>query len=267
MESLESFHKNEKKPTDDEQNLQQVQYIIDNFNDLNIKEEIKDDQQILKNENPTKILRKSEQVVKEETKQEQNVSKRSYLKQRDIFAEIKKFKFQQIGSSQVTLWHRPTIRDIEAIKNLQQITLIVTLQGQQEDPKSIQDECKKQGIEHFHINLNGANQALLNSKATQKMLLPKIQMLFKILNDQEHRAVIHCAAGIHRTGTITYTLMRMDGKQCKEAYEGLKEMREQTYKGVGNWRITLAETALLPKLLDQKIYTDEKVEDLLKDDS
>jgi protein-tyrosine phosphatase len=39
-----------------------------------------------------------------------------------------------------------------------------------------------------------------------------------MINENEERVLIHCAAGIHRTGTITYTLLRL--------------MREDTLKGV-----------------------------------
>ena len=60
--------------------------------------------------------------------------------------------------------------------------------------------------------------------------------------------MIHCAAGIHRTGTMAYTMLRMSGYSADEAVEGLKKMREDTHKGVGDWRIELAEKHLVPKL-------------------
>ena len=53
--------------------------------------------------------------------------------------------------------------------------------------------------------------------------------------------MIHCAAGIHRTGTVAYTLLRLGGMSAKEAMDALKEMREETAKGVGKWRIDIAE--------------------------
>lgn len=33
-----------------------------------------------------------------------------------------------------------------------------------------------------------------------------------------YKVIIHCAAGIHRTGTCAYSLMRMDGNNRNEAY-------------------------------------------------
>ena len=56
---------------------------------------------------------------------------------------------------------------------------------------------------------------------------------------------MHCAAGIHRTGTIGYTLMRLSNRTENESIQALKNMREDTFKGVGAWRIELAENLLV----------------------
>ncbi len=61
--------------------------------------------------------------------------------------------------------------------------------------------------------------------------------------------MLHCAAGIHRTGTMAYTILRMSGYSPAEAYELLGTMREETKKGVGDWRIELAEKYLVPHLI------------------
>ena len=72
-----------------------------------------------------------------------------------------------------------------------------------------------------------------------------------MLCDEEsfNRVLIHCAAGIHRTGTISYSLLRLNGRSPLEAYAELKVMRKATYEGVGDWRIDLAEKLILPPLL------------------
>ena len=62
---------------------------------------------------------------------------------------------------------------------------------------------------------------------------------------------MHCAAGVHRTGTLGYTFLRLGGMEANEAFEALKVMREETYKGVGDWRIKLAEDELVPYIKEQ----------------
>ena len=99
-------------------------------------------------------------------------------------------------------------------------------------------------MKHFWIELNGANQALMTNKVTLKYLRKKIKDLLQILNTSQEIALIHCAAGIHRTGSVGFMLLRLgsQGTMSKdEAYLSLKTLREDTWKGVGDWRIDLAE--------------------------
>ena len=90
---------------------------------------------------------------------------------------------------------------------------------------------------------------MLGNRSTISMLKKKLVELFDILKSSEERALIHCAAGIHRTGTMAYTLMRMDGRDPDTAYETLKTMRIETYKGVGDGRIEIAEKMLFPAIV------------------
>ena len=106
-------------------------------------------------------------------------------------------------------------------------------------------------MKHFYIELNGANQALMTNKATIGSLRKKVRECFLEMQNNKHVAVLHCAAGVHRTGTIGYTLLRLGGLSAGESFEGLKTMREETYKGVGDWRIKLAEDELVPHIAKQ----------------
>lgn len=123
----------------------------------------------------------------------------------------------------------------------------MTLQSEKENPQSIFKECREQGIESYHVSLNGANAAILSDKKSVGILRKSIVELTGILKtpyldaDPEYisrfgnpmrRVLIHCAAGIHRTGTVSYSLLRMDGRNHKEAYESLRVMRPVTYDGV-----------------------------------
>ena len=91
----------------------------------------------------------------------------------------------------------------------------------------------------------------MTNKNTIGSLRKKVKECFNELANEKHVAVLHCAAGVHRTGTIGYTLLRLNGTGASEAFEGLKVMREETYKGVGDWRIKLAEDELVPYISKQ----------------
>ncbi len=194
------------------------------------------------------FLQKTKLVVEEEKKEEETKTKK--IKPiKNSSDEIMQLGFTQIGKSQVTLWHRPGVGDLKLLQKLQNITLIITLLSMKENPQSILKECKNLGIENYHIEINGANAALLSDKKTIKTIRASLTEIYKILSLEEHRVLIHCAAGIHRTGTLSYSLMRIDGRTPQQAWEGLLLMRKATHEGVGDWRIQLAEKLILPDLI------------------
>ena len=119
--------------------------------------------------------------------------------------------------------------------------MIVTVQRVTENPREVAKYCRAHGIRHKHINLDGANRPLLENKVTQAYLKKEINALFKHMTQNKEVVLVHCAAGIHRTGTVGYSLLRLSGLQPAEAYEGLRHIRPDTHKGVGDWRIELAE--------------------------
>jgi protein-tyrosine phosphatase len=57
------------------------------------------------------------------------------------------------------------------------------------------------------------------------------------LKGNSFKVLIHCAAGIHRTGVVTYTLLRINGYSNENAMNEILQMRKDTYEGVGQWRI------------------------------
>ena len=67
-----------------------------------------------------------------------------------------------------------------------------------------------------------------------------------MVSKKEEVALVHCAAGIHRTGIVGYTLLRvLGGLGPEKAYEALRNMRIETYNGVEEWRIKIAEKDLV----------------------
>jgi protein-tyrosine phosphatase len=51
------------------------------------------------------------------------------------------------------------------------------------------------------------------------------------------KVVVHCSAGIHRTGMIGYALLRQLGMSADAAREKLPELRSVTAEGVGSDRL------------------------------
>ena len=95
----------------------------------------------------------------------------------------------------------------------------------------------------------------MGDPATLKYLRKKVKELLVIMRAGPEVALIHCAAGIHRTGSLGYTILRLAANEPlspEQAYLSLKTLREDTWKGVGEWRIQLAENSLVQPLLQDK---------------
>ena len=61
--------------------------------------------------------------------------------------------------------------------------------------------------------------------------------------------LVHCAAGIHRTGVFAYSLLRATGRTPKDTMLKILQLREVTHRGVGKDRVEGAEHYIVPPLL------------------
>ena len=64
---------------------------------------------------------------------------------------------------------------------------------------------------------------------------------------------MHCSAGIHRTGSVGYSLLRLGAALSQaEAYLALKTLREDTHSGVCDWRIAIVEEHVASHILENR---------------
>ena len=85
-------------------------------------------------------------------------------------------------------------------------------------------------MKHFWIDLGGANQRALSDAATLERLRVKLIELLEVLRNNSEVVVLHCAAGLHRTGCLGYSLIRLGANvpnqlSREEAYLALKTLR------------------------------------------
>ena len=65
----------------------------------------------------------------------------------------------------------------------------------------------------------------------------EVQLFYKDVRaalESAAKIFIHCSAGIHRTGMITYGLLRRMGSSADEAMRVLNSLRAETGEGVGD---------------------------------
>lgn len=103
----------------------------------------------------------SDNMNKKEAKQNKNKQNAGKLSDRE---KLSKLGFAHIGMSQLTIWHKPSIKVIYLLKDLLGITMIVSVQKDIENPQAIAEACSQLDIKHTHIPLDGANQEYLGDK-------------------------------------------------------------------------------------------------------
>mmetsp|Transcript_30747 Transcript_30747/g.59327 ORF Transcript_30747/g.59327 Transcript_30747/m.59327 type:complete len:198 (+) Transcript_30747:103-696(+) len=135
----------------------------------------------------------------------------------------------------VALWHFPSKAQLE-IAHKQGCNTVVTLQSEDENILSVQRTCDVLGMQW--INLDFWKYFLPQHK--NQDILDLADKLIVQLN-QGANILIHCAAGVHRTGTLSYIILRRLGLNRKESYEYLGTLRPVTRQAVGDQRIEKAE--------------------------
>ncbi len=147
-----------------------------------------------------------------------------------------------IGPGRVALSHRPKLKDIAKLADLG-CQRVVTIQGDHETPGQIERAVRQAGLEWTWIRVGNAKYP--EGEADQ-LMRRGLQGLTASLEAGES-VLIHCSAGIHRTGMLAFALLRSVGLQEAEALEKIAEMRPQTREGMHKehlaWGNRLAEEA------------------------
>jgi protein-tyrosine phosphatase len=117
------------------------------------------------------------------------------------------------------------------------ITRLVTLLSAREGAREIGLQAEALGLKWTWIPLEHAKEA---DFADSQLLRAELPQLAAALIGGES-IVVHCAAGIHRTGTVAYTLLCLSGLTQLDAQQFLTEMRLETANGVTDERLAWAD--------------------------
>lgn len=154
---------------------------------------------------------------------------------------------------QIACWSLPRRRDLKRFREDFHVTHILTLQNPTEvATTNICQHVESKGICSIHIPIEGADLSVFTSSQTIDILrtnLPAIRELLLHANEEKPvKMLIHCAAGLHRTGTITYLLLRLCHFTIDQALLIIHRTRAVTARQVAQKRIEAAETVLLREI-------------------
>ncbi len=102
-------------------------------------------------------------------------------------------------------------------------TDVLTLQRADEMQAWIPGLCQEQGLGWIHLPLSGRRMDRPGD-AESLARLPAVLAVW----DEPRRVVVHCSAGLHRTGAICYLLLRLSGLTRDEAIAHIRVARALT---------------------------------------
>lgn len=156
--------------------------------------------------------------------------------------------------TKIACWPLPRRVDLKRFREDLGLTHILTLLNPKEiNQTNICTLIESAGIQSIHVPIEGADLPVFTSSQTTVDLLverlPSIRDL--LLNSTEEkpvRMIVHCSAGLHRTGTITYLLLRLCQFNTEQALLIINRTRAITARQVGQKRINAAEYHLLKQI-------------------
>jgi hypothetical protein len=131
--------------------------------------------------------------------------------------------WERVGSGRVALFHRPKIRALPAWKAAG-CDLVVTLLSEGEGAEALGAEIRSRNLEWFWLGLRTGRPPGVRDTVRIRAALPVISASL----DEGRSIVIHCAAGMHRTGMIAYALLRWRGCGAEDALDTIERLRAHT---------------------------------------
>jgi hypothetical protein len=108
--------------------------------------------------------------------------------------------------------------------------VVVTLQRQSEMSETVIEQCHESGIEWIHLPLRGRD-SLTNPTEEDNFSIRRVSLIVDFLKSGKN-VVVHCSAGMHRTGFVCYLVMRLSGLSATESLQILHGMRAVTYEQI-----------------------------------
>lgn len=138
----------------------------------------------------------------------------------------------ELGAGRLGLWARPSLSKFSEWKE-KGLTTVLTLLSTAEEAQRVGAAVTYAGLVwHWFEQANG-----------QDLPAPRRFELLQELQTINHEidagswVLIHCAAGMHRTGMAAYALLRLRGLDRDAALELMQQMRPVTREGVGEKRL------------------------------
>ena len=152
-------------------------------------------------------------------------------------ARVEMLDWVPLAGGYASVGHRPSAQLVEDLA-IQQCTHIFTLLSEGEGATNTRDQARRAGLEWVWFPMVSANAPGSDRTVELRRCFDEISSALSAGG----RVYVHCSAGIHRTGMISFALLRYLGLPEQSALEKLEELRPTTAAGVGADRIAWGES-------------------------
>lgn len=133
----------------------------------------------------------------------------------------------KVGNGQLALYHRPRNTDFPLLREIG-CTHIITLLKDSEGAQRYGTMTTNAGIEWIWLPVPNGKYP---EGEVHDRLIEAMPMLSQLLDDGKS-ILIHCSAGIHRTGMVAYGLLRWRGLDSAHAMKLIAQTRQETAEGM-----------------------------------
>lgn len=152
-------------------------------------------------------------------------------------SQLKNLVWHDLLAGKITLFHQPSLKFLKSLCPYEPV--ILTILPESDHLNTIKNACQSLGFTWLNLNLRYANE-MLNSQSDK---IEEIRAMLVTVTDLLHSGrnlLIHCAGGIHRTGTFAYLLLRSTGYNHDSSINIIQSIRPETIDKIGFHRLDSA---------------------------
>ncbi|MEL7146803.1 MAG: dual specificity protein phosphatase family protein [Bacteroidota bacterium] len=143
-------------------------------------------------------------------------------------------------SGRVALSERPKLKEIEALASIDCHIVVTILAAKGDQALRIGNTVREHKMEWEWVKVQNAVKM---NDADKRSFNKSIKRMLDAILDGKN-ILIHCSAGLHRTGMFAYCLMIKGGMSHMAAMEAIKEIRLETFNALDEKYLTISEDLL-----------------------
>lgn len=142
-------------------------------------------------------------------------------------SQASQINFRKVGHGRLALFHRPRGTDFSILTSMG-CTHVITLLKESEGAQRYGNLTRDSGMEWIWLPVPNGKYP---DAEVQHLLMEAMPILSDLL-DGGKSLLIHCSAGIHRTGVLAYGLLRWRGLDRGQAMKLIDSIRKETAEGM-----------------------------------